>query len=368
MYNYKKMNNNNNTKAIAHLQRSLAILDRMHKLNIVHKVPHKSFGDGNKWRCVEPGEVVIDVLSPAKLHYTEPFEDHIGLIHTIPLKQAVEQNTTHSQRIRDKILGELEVLRKISRECKNLMKLEKFIISQSRLVIGYEHVDNVVSLYDYLATATQLDAEVSHATAIHIAHEIANGLLALHKESLFHGKLELQNICVAPTEMFPVVKLFNIELKSTEGHVITSYDRLPFKRHTYMVLSKEEVTHDDYAEIDQRAIDMHRLGMIIYYITHPRYQRKWEDLDGGTVMQKLEADEKPPITLGTTDNVTLDEKVLKDVITACIDHVPEYRPTSEYVVKLLSRYHQNKKRAHSRLNPRRTSKGPLGSFQFLHIS
>jgi len=355
-----------NTKAIAHLQRASGILDRMRKLNIAHKVSHKSFGEGNKWRCVEPGEVVIDILSPGELHYTEPFEDHIGLIHTIPLK--VSEDTTQSQEIRNNILGELEVLRNISRGCKNLMKIEKYIISKSRLVIGYEHVDNVVSLYDYLATAAQLEVKVSHVVAIHIAHEIANGLFALHKESLFHGKLELQNVCVAPTEMFPVVKLFNIELNSTEGHVITSYEMLPFKRHAYMVFSKEEAMHDDYAEIDRRAIDMHRLGMIIYYITHPRNERAWEDLDVTTVLHKVEADEKPPIALGTTDQSTLDEKVLKDVITSCIDHVPEYRPTSEYVVKLLSRYYQNKQHAHSRLNPRRTLKGPSGSFKSLRIS
>ena len=60
------------------------------------------------------------------------------------LKGVVSQDTRHvSFEIGRKISREVEALQQITRQCKNLMTIETFIISDnSRLVIAYEHVHN----------------------------------------------------------------------------------------------------------------------------------------------------------------------------------------------------------------------------------
>ena len=68
------------------------------------------------------------------------------------------------------------------------------------------------------------------------------------------------------------------------------------------------------------AIDMYCLGMIIYYITHTRTQRIWEEEIRGSatyLFEKLKNGEKPKLHFDTT----LPERILTDVITTCWHNV-----------------------------------------------
>ena len=356
-----------NGKALSHLQYAFHYSKE--------PASKKSFGVGFEYPCREDRQMVsywdpnmpymsdhpVPRLDP---RFEEEFRDHRGFLHTVRLKGGTWRHRYRGggeeqihPLLMDTIQKEVGALREITRKCKNLLEVERFMVVPHTLAIAYKHAESLIDNSHYITNRPMTlfyhvnmnnvggDVRVSHAMAIHIAHEIANGLVALYTQGWYHGKLELQNILVGGGLNLPVVKLFNVTLPKTNDDIYESYEssnishRDELDECMYLYSTKEELAHllEGNRELDRFAIDMYCLGMIIYYITHTSTQRAWETgtmNSIGDLFDTLKQGERPQLHLGNS----LPERILTDVITTCWHDAAEYRPSASSIRYMLGRY------------------------------